>query len=82
MFFNELESITYVFLFLIGKLKNKNKSDLQITFIIYANNLTWHGIKDNEKSGSNAQIPSVFSPHQRRINFFEPGAKRFKEINC
>ncbi|RMZ94520.1 hypothetical protein BpHYR1_051174 [Brachionus plicatilis] len=29
-------------------------------------------IKYNEKSGSNAQIPSLFSPHQRRIHFFEP----------
>ncbi|RNA05830.1 hypothetical protein BpHYR1_002079, partial [Brachionus plicatilis] len=65
MFLNELESITYVFLFLI---------------IIHANNLTWHEIKDNEKSGSNAQMQSVFSTHQRRIHFFEPVAKRFKEI--
>ncbi|RMZ98076.1 hypothetical protein BpHYR1_033767 [Brachionus plicatilis] len=65
----------------IGKLNYKEKSDLQITLIINANNLTWHEVKDFEKSGSNAQIPLVFSPYQRRIHFFEPVAKRFKEIN-
>ncbi|RNA43212.1 hypothetical protein BpHYR1_018668 [Brachionus plicatilis] len=58
-----------------------NLNQLLILIVIYANNSTWHEVKDKEKSGSNAQIPSVLSPNQRRIHFLEPVAKRFKEIN-
>ncbi|RNA34048.1 hypothetical protein BpHYR1_007103 [Brachionus plicatilis] len=63
---------------LIGKLKNKKKSDLQITLIIYANNLTWHEVKDNEKKWIKCSNPIGVFTSPKKDSFFRTCSKAFQ----
>ncbi|RNA31403.1 hypothetical protein BpHYR1_007169 [Brachionus plicatilis] len=53
----------------------------ELESITYSGDLITHELKDNEKNGSNAQIPSVFSP-QHRIRFVEPLALLRQHLNA